>query len=109
MSNHIFALVLISLILLCMVLFVPFKNMRRSRRSSGGALASQRGSQRHTRPRRSSSGKLQLETERHECKFWFVNAQQLLESNDRSLPTFETFEREGFQTQHTITREGVSR
>ena len=51
------------------------------------------------------------EAERHECSFWFVSAAQLLESTEKSLPSFVELKRRGhgFLSRHTITRDGAFR
>ena len=51
------------------------------------------------------------EAERHECSFWFVSAAQLLESTEKSLPSFVELQKRGhgFLSRHTITRDGAFR
>ena len=53
------------------------------------------------------------EDAKHECRFWFVRRESLLnfvaQGDEKSLPSFQELQRRGFPVEKTITRDGAFR
>ena len=108
---NVFMMVLVIMVMIfILVLAWPAKKAVERLRGWWHHLSSAKEREQEESEARSVRESCQLELSRNECTFWFVSANLLLESTDKSLPAFaELRRRPGFLVEHTITRKGAYR